>query len=183
VVVAAPAPAAAPPVWLPPVIDPTSPVSGGEVHTLTLGDRTPDQFFPQNAGIRFALPSGVFNASRPTEQLQLTAERADGQPLPSWLVFNPTTRSFEGAPPTGTRGELVIKITARDASGNQADTLFRLQIGEQDDPAAPADGTQPVRKSDGNARPGRVSLQQQLRDLAPPRRTAAVVSPRPGPKA
>jgi hypothetical protein len=178
VAVAPPALPVAAPLWQPPVIDPGSPVSGAEVHTLTVGERTPDQFFGLNSNVRFALPLGLFNASRPTEQLSLSVEQADGRALPAWLSFNPSTRTFEGKPPAGLRGELQIKISARDASGNQADAMFRLQIGEELDPnkpattepAQPADPRQPARKTE---RPGRVSLQQQMKDLAPPRRTVA----------
>ena len=33
------------------------------------------------------------------DNLIYTAEQANGEPLPKWLVFNPEDRKFEGTPP------------------------------------------------------------------------------------
>jgi hypothetical protein len=72
--------------------------------------------------------------------------------LPAWLRFDPRTGRFSYRLPADWRGELVVRVLARDAKGNEVSTLFRLQVGER----AKASGDRPV-----NA-----GLQEQLRDAA-----------------
>ncbi|MGZ7224802.1 hypothetical protein ACXWOJ_09285, partial [Streptococcus pyogenes] len=38
---------------------------------------------------------------------------------------------FELTTPGGYRGELIIKVVARDSQGREASTLFRFTVGEQ----------------------------------------------------
>ncbi|WP_373282427.1 putative Ig domain-containing protein [Pseudovibrio denitrificans] len=57
--------------------------------------------------------------------LSLTAELADGAALPSWLRFD--GRRLSGKPPRGSRGELLIKVTASDGKATISDT-FKLTI-------------------------------------------------------
>ena len=45
-----------------------------------------------------------------------TALQADGSPLPSWLGFDPATRSFTGTPPQGSVGTLTIVVSGSDGS-------------------------------------------------------------------
>ncbi len=62
-----------------------------------------------------------------------TAVQADGSPLPSWLVFDPATHSFEGTPPKGSVGTWTIVVSGSDGS-LRADTTVTIEVGN---PAAP----------------------------------------------
>lgn len=55
-------------------------------------------------------------------------------PLPAWLVFDPATRSFSGAPPLGSRGVLDVVLTATDGRGREASTTLRLSVEREFDP-------------------------------------------------
>ena len=56
------------------------------------------------------------------------ATLADGSPLPSWLTFNPSTRTFSGKPPQDVTGEIEIRISARDKSNLVGSDTFKLTI-------------------------------------------------------
>ncbi|MGE5657360.1 MAG: putative Ig domain-containing protein [Actinomycetota bacterium] len=60
--------------------------------------------------------------------LTLSASLSNGEPLPSWLTFDPTTDSFSGTPPRGSQGSLEIKVTATDPKGSSVSTSFTLTI-------------------------------------------------------
>ncbi|KAB8044655.1 Ig-like domain-containing protein, partial [Janthinobacterium aquaticum] len=81
--------------------------------------------------LNFTVPADTFTSSSggtPT----LSARLADGSELPSWLSFNPATGTFTGSPPPGQAGLLEIEVLARDANGNEARTVFKIET------AAPA---------------------------------------------
>ena len=156
-------------VWVPEVINPKAIAPPVEVPTLVMAERIPDQYADRNSVAGFAVPDRTFMVSTPGQQLTLTAEQANGTPLPTWLNFNSNTRRFEGQPPPDFVGEVKLKVTARDGQGGEAEAQFRLQIGNPDN-AAPAASPAPSSPAAPSATTGRISLQQQLRDLAPPRR-------------
>ena len=156
-------------VWVPDVINPKAIAPPVEVPTLVMAERIPDQFADRNSNASFAVPDRTFMVSTPGQQLSLTAEQADGTPLPSWLNFNSNTRRFEGQPPPDFVGELKLKVTARDGQGGEAEAQFRFQIGNPETPATPDSPTPNAPVAPVNTQ-GRNSLQQQLRDLAQPRR-------------
>jgi hypothetical protein len=56
---------------------------------------------------------------------------SDGRKLPAWVRFDPRTGKFIFKVPADFRGELKIKVTARDAKGNEASSLFRFTIGDR----------------------------------------------------
>ncbi len=56
------------------------------------------------------------------------ATLSDGSPLPTWLSFDGSTRTFSGTPPTGPDLNLSIKVTATDPSSLSASALFNLAV-------------------------------------------------------
>ncbi|MEK0189483.1 putative Ig domain-containing protein, partial [Microcoleus anatoxicus] len=54
----------------------------------------------------------------PGDKLTYTATLMDGSPLPSWLTFNPDTRTLSGTSPK--LQQLTIKLTATDRAGASA---------------------------------------------------------------
>lgn len=102
-------------------------VSGGETVVVA----RPIGEVVQTGRVSFAIPVDSFAVTRADAQVSLTATRADGQPLPAWLVFNPATGRFEGTPPPGETGTVEIKVSAKDASGAEAAQVFRIQVRGQ----------------------------------------------------
>jgi Ca2+-binding RTX toxin-like protein len=62
----------------------------------------------------------------PGDKLTYSATLENGQPLPSWLTFNPTTRTFSGDLTKGR--SLNIKLTATDNSGESASDFIKLIV-------------------------------------------------------
>jgi hypothetical protein len=77
------------------------------------------------------IPSDSFASTNPDAVVTLTATRADGQPLPGWLIFNARTGTFEGAPPPNFRGEVVLKVTAQDKEGRRVVQTFKIVFGNK----------------------------------------------------
>lgn len=76
----------------------------------------------------FQVPRTIFRHSNPGERLSFEAKRPDGEPIPSWLRFDPETLTFTGTAPASAEGGLDIVIIARDSRGNQAAAPFRITI-------------------------------------------------------
>ncbi|MBF0614208.1 MAG: SUMF1/EgtB/PvdO family nonheme iron enzyme [Magnetococcales bacterium] len=64
--------------------------------------------------------------------LRYTASQADGLVLPSWLSFNPSTRTFFGNPPAGVT-KLQLRVIANDGIGNRASCGFALNVANAND--------------------------------------------------
>lgn len=88
------------------------------------------------AGV-FAVPSDAFVHSRSQMPVRLDARLASGAPLPSWLRFNPVTGEFVFRAPPGLEGNIVIRVIATDALGNEASTTVVLHV-VPDAPSGPA---------------------------------------------
>jgi hypothetical protein len=58
-----------------------------------------------------------------------TATRANGDPLPAWLSFDPATRTFTGQPPADTES-VAIRVRAENGTGVYARDRFVLRTGE-----------------------------------------------------
>ena len=73
----------------------------------------------------WALPSDAF-ADADGDPLTYSAAQEDGSFLPSWLSFNPITRTFTGVPLfIGTQG---LKISVQDSYGGSNSTYFNITI-------------------------------------------------------
>ncbi|MCC7411746.1 MAG: putative Ig domain-containing protein [Gammaproteobacteria bacterium] len=96
------------------------------------------------AGERFALtlPADLFTDDL-LDEVSLDARRADGRPLPAWLLFDPATRTLTGTPAVADSALFDVLITATDRHGATAVTSFSLEAGDLNDPPtvarAPAD--------------------------------------------
>ena len=60
--------------------------------------------------------------------LSYSAKLANGDPLPTWLTFNPATRTFAGTPGASNVGKLGITVTATDQAGLKVADGFDLNI-------------------------------------------------------
>ena len=93
----------------------------------------------EDAAFNFVVPLATFTDADSSlgDTLTYTATLANGGPLPSWLKFNPGTRTFSGTPVNADVGNLSLKVTATDLAGASAASIFSLDVTNTDDaPAA-----------------------------------------------
>ena len=85
----------------------------------------PGQYFAR------ALPNNTFADANAGDPLRYTVAMANGTALPTWLLFDPATRTFSGNP--GSPGMFDVKqfeitVTARDVANAAVSDMFRLSI-------------------------------------------------------
>ena len=81
--------------------------------------------------LEYRVPKDAFAHTNAASVVQLEASLANGQPLPEWLDFDPTSGAFSGKPPSDASRILVIKVTARDDQGRETSTTFTIRIEGQ----------------------------------------------------
>ncbi len=87
----------------------------------------PELSTPKGSGFSFVVPASTFTDPE-SQVLSYTATLADGSALPTWLSWNPTTRTLSGTPGDANEGSIKIRITATDGSGLSASTTFGLRV-------------------------------------------------------
>jgi hypothetical protein len=92
----------------------------------TLTSQTANQVWTQGQVVSLALPATAFTDPQ-GEALSYAAVQSNGQPLPSWLSFNASTRVFSGTVPKGMES-LTLKVTATDSSGLSASESFGVTV-------------------------------------------------------
>ena len=119
----------------------SQPVSQG----LTLGitnvnDNAPsvanaiaDQSVAEDTAWSFQVPANTF-ADADGDTPTYSARLANGDPLPSWLSFDPATRTFSGTPPQNWNGTLAISVIASDGSNSTTDSFVLSVTGVSDAP-------------------------------------------------
>jgi hypothetical protein len=90
--------------------------------------------------VDFTVPREAFAHTDQKAIVHLDAMRANGQPLPDWLDFDPISGKFDGRPPPNAAGVIVIKVVARDNEGREAETTFTVRIGDSSQAPAPVPG-------------------------------------------
>ncbi|WP_200987580.1 S8 family serine peptidase [Anabaenopsis elenkinii] len=107
-----------------PLINITDPVSADEYffwderHPTTKGH----QLIAEN------LRNQLLNQQLIPDFLTYSATLENGEPLPSWLTFNPVTRTFSGTPGNEDVGTFDITVTARDTAGTSVGDTFALTV-------------------------------------------------------
>jgi hypothetical protein len=105
---------------------------------LSLYQGVTDQFIQSTSvATKVSMPFDAFIHTNKDAVIKLNAKQADDSPLPKWVQFDPTSGTFEVAPPKGFKGKLDLKVIARDDDGREAVALFQMFIGEQQIPERP----------------------------------------------
>jgi len=76
----------------------------------------------------FTLPTGTFTDINPDDTLSLSAQIADGNPLPAWLSFDDQTNTFSGTPGTSDVALRLVEVTATDSGGLTLADVFALNV-------------------------------------------------------
>ena len=136
------------PVWISPNADLYKIAVGSRqsdtIHTIEVTDNdkntepTVATAIPDQTGVNAALLGSFYEYTVPANTfsdtdghtLTYSATLGNGNPLPSWLIFTPSTRTFSGLIPVdaATPLEWTIKVTADDGYGGSVSDPFILGI-------------------------------------------------------
>lgn len=83
----------------------------------------PDQSTAAGSPFSYLIPANSFTDAD-GDLLTYSARQANGQPLPTWLSFNPASRTFSGTPTNSDVGTVDIEVTASDGSLSASDTFL-----------------------------------------------------------
>ena len=93
-----------------------------------LAAQTGNQTATVGSPFSLTLPAGTFTDVDSGDSLTYAATSADGSPLPSWLTFNASTRTFSGTPASADVGTLGVKAVATDLGGLSASETFNVNV-------------------------------------------------------
>ena len=97
-------------------------------HAPTLANPIPDQDATEDEEFNFPFAADTFHDVDAGDTLTYTASKPDGLPLPGWLSFDPSTRTFSGTPDNGDVGTIAIKVTATDTGDAFAIGAFDITV-------------------------------------------------------
>ncbi|MGD1893684.1 MAG: FG-GAP-like repeat-containing protein [Cyclobacteriaceae bacterium] len=90
------------------------------------GNPLSDQTTVVNEDFAFTIPANTFSDQNQNDSLSYTVTLANGEPLPTWLTFDPITLTLSGTPAKSE--ELTIRVTATDKQGESASDEIILTI-------------------------------------------------------
>nr|WP_242055142.1 putative Ig domain-containing protein [Nostoc flagelliforme] len=99
-----------------------------------LGSAIADQNATEDTAFTFIIPENTFADVDVSDTLTYSATLENGAALPTWLTFNAATRTFRGTATNSEVGNLRIKVTATDKSGETATDTFLLNVLDTPDP-------------------------------------------------
>jgi hypothetical protein len=88
----------------------------------------PHQTAIKDSSFNYQIPDSIFIDDDGNNTLTYSATKSNGYPLPSWLSFNPATRTFSGTQLEATAIPLSIKVIATDTAKASASYVFNLTI-------------------------------------------------------
>ena len=92
-----------------------------------------DQQATEDAAFNLVVPVGAFADVDAGDTLTYSATQANGAALPTWLSFDPATRTFSGMPLNGDVGTLAVTVTATDMGTLNASDTFNLAVTNVND--------------------------------------------------
>ncbi|MBH0203087.1 MAG: hypothetical protein HP496_12540 [Nitrospira sp.] len=94
----------------------------------TLVNPIADQSVDTGAAFTYTVAANTFTDVDAGEVLTYTATSANGAALPTWLTFNPSTRTFSGTPGADDAGVVSVKVTATDSGTLTVFDLFDVAV-------------------------------------------------------
>lgn len=106
-------------------------ISGIEVWSVSappvVANPIPDHTAIVGDAFTYTVAANAFTDPDAGTTLSLSATLSNGNPLPSWLAFNSTTRKFSGTPTSGDITSINIRVTATDGDTDVSDE-FTLTV-------------------------------------------------------
>ena len=87
-----------------------------------------NQTAAKNSPFTFTVPANTFSDIDVGDSLTYSAILSNGAPLPTWLSFNPTTRTFTGIPTPAIGSNFSISVLATDSAGASANDTFDITV-------------------------------------------------------
>ncbi len=131
--------------------------------------------------LRIALPVDVLSSLNRDGPTTVEVRQANGQPLPSWLRYDPVTGTLVGRAPAGLSQKIAIEVVVRDAKGQRAVSTIEVEVKgsrPQSGAAAPQDGHE--RLAQANAARADVSARAAAIDTQPADPRTDTPAGRPG---
>jgi hypothetical protein len=94
-----------------------------------LKNQIPNQTDTAGKLYSYTFPDSTFIDDDGNNTLTYSATLSNGGALPSWLSFNPVTRTFSGTPAAA--GSINIKVTATDTANTFTSCIFTLEVIQQ----------------------------------------------------
>ncbi|KPA15630.1 hypothetical protein MHK_004163, partial [Candidatus Magnetomorum sp. HK-1] len=99
----------------------------------TLANPISDQSVNEDSVLDFTFDTNTFNDVDTGDSLTYGATLDDDSSLPSWLIFNASSKNFSGTPTNDNVGIISIKVTATDTSSESITDVFTLTINNTND--------------------------------------------------
>jgi len=94
----------------------------------TVANPTVNQSAAAGVAFTYQFASNTFADVDAGDSLTYSATKADGSPLPSWLTFTPSTRTFSGTPLAGDAGTLSVHAIATDSGSLSVYSSFDIAV-------------------------------------------------------
>ena len=138
----------------------------------TVANAIADQNATQGSAFSFQFALNTFNDVDVGDTLTYTATLDTNAPLPAWLSFNASTRTFSGTPQNSDVGTVAVKVTATDGASASVSDTFNIVVGNTNDAPVLNAGATPVltaENEDAGVAVGAVgTLVSSLVNLNPP---------------
>ena len=92
-----------------------------------------NQAATQDQAFSFQIAADNFIDIDKGDQLTYFATLANGDPLPSWLTFDPATGAFSGIPGNDNIGIVSVQVTATDLAGASTNSSFTIDVANVND--------------------------------------------------
>ena len=98
-----------------------------------------DTMATEDQDFSLILPVDLFSDPDASDEIQVVVRLANGDPLPTWLSFDPVSRTLSGKPTNDDVGDLAIVVEGKDHFGATASIGFNVTVQNTND--APEVGT------------------------------------------
>ena len=105
----------------------------------------------EDSAFTFTIPTNAFSDVDVGDTLSYSVTLGNGNPLPSWLNYNATTRTISGIPTNSEVGSISLKVVATDTSGASANQTFNLTVQNTNDAPVLAGTVAGQQVTDGSA--------------------------------
>jgi len=103
----------------------------GKNDPIRLLNKIPNQAIDMSSNFSYVIPSTTFLDVDVSDNLTYSVVLSSNTPIPSWLHFEPSTRTFTSVSNRTTVGPLKIKVTATDGLTSAASAYFIINVISQ----------------------------------------------------
>lgn len=92
-----------------------------------------DTTVTEDQDFSLTLPADLFSDPDASDGIQMRVRLANGDPLPTWLSFDPVSRTLSGRPTNDHVGDIELAVEGRDHFGVAASTTFNISVQNTND--------------------------------------------------